>query len=501
VNHSGRAGPATVNSANLGAETTRADARASQEGRRNAKLSLVDRATAPPMRRATTVPGAVEAIFDPALILIWLLTMSKSLEQLSDARVLVAGVLVFALTFPGNVALTDSFGALVRKSIVTALTVLAALALVDYASAWLRNTPRHLFLPWFVALPLFLIGGNLLARMVLRRLMARSDVQETVIICGVNEIGLGLAQRLRANPYFGVRVVGFFDDRQGDRLATIGDLTYLGTFEQLSNYVRQHGVARIYLALPMTTQPRILSILEELKDTTASIYFAPDIFVTDLMNGRIGSVGGMPVVTVRDTPFMGLNGLFKRIEDLALSIVALTVFAPIFLAIALAVRLDSPGPIVFRQRRYGLDGRLIVIYKFRTMTVVEDGAAQFTAACRDDQRVTRVGRLLRRFSLDELPQVLNVLQGQMSMVGPRPHAVAMNEKFRKLIPGYMLRHKVKPGITGLAQVRGYRGGDDVDAMHLRIASDLEYLRYWTPAMDLQILVRTIPVMLGDKRAY
>jgi putative colanic acid biosynthesis UDP-glucose lipid carrier transferase len=337
--------------------------------------------------------------------------------------------------------------------------------------------------------------------MVLRRLMARADVQETVIICGVNEIGLGLAQRLRANPYFGVRVVGFFDDRQGDRLATIGDLTYLGTFEQLSNYVRQHGVARIYLALPMTTQPRILSILEELKDTTASIYFAPDIFVTDLMNGRIGSVGGMPVVTVRDTPFMGLNGLFKRIEDLALSIVALTVFAPIFLAIALAVRLDSPGPIVFRQRRYGLDGRLIVIYKFRTMTVVEDGAAQFTAACRDDQRVTRVGRLLRRFSLDELPQVLNVLQGQMSMVGPRPHAVAMNEKFRKLIPGYMLRHKVKPGITGLAQVRGYRGGDDVDAMHLRIASDLEYLRYWTPAMDLQILVRTIPVMLGDKRAY
>jgi putative colanic acid biosynthesis UDP-glucose lipid carrier transferase len=251
----------------------------------------------------------------------------------------------------------------------------------------------------------------------------------------------------------------------------------------------------------MTTQPRILSMLEELKDTTASIFFAPDIFLTDLINGRIESVGGMPVVAVRDTPFFGVTGLVKRIEDLALSFIALTIFAPVFLAIAFAVHMDTPGPVIFRQRRYGLDGRLIDIYKFRTMTVVEDGVNQFTAARRGDPRITRVGRFLRRFSLDELPQIFNVLQGRMSIVGPRPHAVAMNEQLRKLIPGYMVRHKVKPGITGLAQVRGYRGGDDVEAMRLRIESDIEYLRNWSLAMDVQIILRTIPVMLSDKRAY
>jgi putative colanic acid biosynthesis UDP-glucose lipid carrier transferase len=384
---------------------------------------------------------------------------------------------------------------------MTALTALAALALFDYASAWLKAVPRHLFLPWFLALPALLIGSNLLARAVLRRVLERSAVQELVVICGINEIGLGLAQRLRANPYFGVRVLGFFDDRNRDRLSSNDAVQYLGLFNQLSDFVRERGVDRIYMALPMASQPRILRLLEDLKDTTASIYFAPDIFVTDLMNGRIESVDGMPIVAVRDTPFQGVNSLVKRTEDIVLSSLALLALAPIFAMIVVAIRLDSPGPALFRQKRYGLDGREINVFKFRSMTVVEDGAAQFTVAKRDDKRITRVGALLRRSSLDELPQLVNVLQGRMSMVGPRPHAVAMNEQFRKLIPGYMLRHKVKPGITGLAQVRGQRGGDDVESLSARIASDLEYLRNWTLLMDIRILARTVPVLLGDKKAY
>jgi putative colanic acid biosynthesis UDP-glucose lipid carrier transferase len=457
---------------------------------------------APFMRRTLTLHGAIEAVLEPALSVVWLLAMAHTLGEALDARILVACVLVFALTFPGNVSFTDSLATLVRKSTMTALTVLAALALFDYASAWLKSVPRHLFLPWFVALPGVLIGANVSVRSLLRVVLERSTVQETVVVCGVNDTGMGLAARLRANPYFGVRVLGFFDDRNRDRLTQIAPQEFLGSFDALSDYVRVHGVDRIYLALPMANQPRIIKLLDELKDTTASIYFAPDIFVTDLMNGRIESVQGMPVVTVRDTPFLGVNSLVKRAEDILLASISLLVAAPLLLAIAACVRLTSPGPALFRQRRYGLDGREILVYKFRTMSVLEDGANQFQAALPDDVRITPIGRVLRRYSLDEMPQLINVLQGRMSMVGPRPHAIAQNEEFRKLIPGYMLRHKVKPGITGLAQVRGLRGGNNVDEMRRRIASDLEYLRNWTLSLDLLILTQTIPVLIaGDKHAY
>jgi putative colanic acid biosynthesis UDP-glucose lipid carrier transferase len=454
-----------------------------------------------PLRRGMTLPGAIETLLDPVAIMVWLMAMALYLGEPLDARLLVASLLAFTLAFPGHVNLTDPVPAAARKSVVTAATVLAAISLFDYASGWLAAVPRYTLFVWYVALPGVLVAGNLAARGALRRAMGRSESQEIVVVCGVNDIGLGLAQRLRANPYFGVRVLGFFDDRARERLSTIEESQYLGGFAQLGDFVRAHGVDRIYLALPMATQPRIVKILDDLKDTTASIYFAPDIFVTDLINGRIASVEGMPVVTVRESPFFGVNRVIKRAEDIVLSSIALLVFAPVFLAVAVAVRLDSPGPAFFRQRRYGLDGREIAVYKFRTMTVIEDGAASFTAARRNDQRITRVGHVLRRYSLDELPQLYNVLQGRMSMVGPRPHPVAMNEQFRKLIPGYMLRHKVKPGITGLAQVRGQRGGDDVDSMRARINSDLEYLRSWTLGLDVAILLRTLPVLMGDKQAY
>jgi len=458
-------------------------------------------AARPHLRRALTVPSTIEAVLDPVLILLWLLAMSQHFGDLFDTRVLVAGLLVFALTFPGNVALTDTVPVLVRKLTMKALMVLAALALFGYASAWFKFVPRHLFLPWSIALPVLLVGANLIVRSVLRRVLEQSAMQQTVVVCGVNDIGVGLSARLRANPYFGLRMLGFFDDRKRERPAQIDSGEYLGSFDRLSDFVRVQGVARIYLALPMATQPRILKLLEDLRDTTASIYFTPDIFVTDLMNGRIESVDGVPVVTVCDTPFVGVNGLLKRIEDIVLSSLALMLCAPLLLAIGVAVRLGSPGPVVFSQRRYGLDGREISVYKFRTMTVMENGTEEFAAARPDDRRVTREGRFLRRYSLDELPQLVNVWEGRMSMVGPRPHAVAMNEEFRTLIPGYMLRHKVKPGITGLAQVRGQRGGNDVDAMRARVASDLEYLRTWSLGLDLAILLRTAPVLLGDKRAY
>jgi putative colanic acid biosysnthesis UDP-glucose lipid carrier transferase len=265
--------------------------------------------------------------------------------------------------------------------------------------------------------------------------------------------------------------------------------------------VRSNPVDIIYIALPMASQPRIIKLLEELRDTTASIYFVPDIFVFDLIQARLDSIGDLPLVAVCETPFYGFNGLVKRASDFVIACFILLLISPLLVAIAIGVKLSSPGPVLFKQRRYGVDGRQIYVYKFRSMTVTEDGDV-VRQATRNDSRVTPFGAFIRRTSLDELPQFINVLQGRMSVVGPRPHAVAHNELYRKLIRGYMIRHKVKPGITGLAQVNGCRGETDtVEKMKARIEHDLAYLRNWSLLLDLQIILKTVVVVLRKQNAY
>src|SRR5258707_824912 len=256
-----------------------------------------------------------------------------------------------------------------------------------------------------------------------------------------------------------------------------------------------------YSALRWPSQPRICRVREERRDTPASIYFVPDIFVFDLIQARVDSIGDLPVVAVCETPFYGLNGLLKRASDIAFSIFILILISPLLVTIAIAVKSSSPGPILFKQRRYGVDGRKIVVYKFRTMTVAEDGDV-VRQATKNDSRITRFGAFLRRTSLDELPQFINVLQGRMSVGGPRPHRVAHHELYRKLIRGYMIRHKVRPGITGLAQVNGYRGETEtVEKMKARIEFDLAYLRSWSVLLDLQIILKTVVVVLRKQNAY
>jgi putative colanic acid biosynthesis UDP-glucose lipid carrier transferase len=244
-----------------------------------------------------------------------------------------------------------------------------------------------------------------------------------------------------------------------------------------------------------------MNLLDDLRDTTASIYYVPDIFVFDLIQARSGEIHGIPVVAMCETPFYGYRGVTKRLTDVVLSLGILMLLMPLLAMIAIMVKLSSPGPIIFKQRRYGLDGREIAVYKFRTMTVVEDGD-QIKQASRTDSRITRIGSILRRTSLDELPQLINVLQGRMSLVGPRPHAVAHNEEYRKLIKGYMVRHKVLPGITGLAQVNGCRGETvELKDMEARVNYDLDYLRRWTPMLDIQIIALTIIKVFRDDKAY
>jgi putative colanic acid biosynthesis UDP-glucose lipid carrier transferase len=317
----------------------------------------------------------------------------------------------------------------------------------------------------------------------------------------MNAPGLELARRLKHDVYSNVHVLGFLDDRGWERLDRNTEYPVLARIEDLPQVVKRHRIELVYLALPMVSGPRLQGLLDALRDTTASVYFVPDMFVTDLIQGRVDSVSGMPVLGVCDSPFSGASGLIKRASDIVFSLAILAAIAPLLAALALCVKLSSPGPVIFKQRRYGLDGEEIVVYKFRSMTVVEDGA-EIRQCAPDDCRLTPLGAFMRRTSLDELPQFINVLQGRMSIVGPRPHAVAHNELYRKLIKGYMQRHKVRPGLTGWAQVNGLRGETaTLERMQARIDHDLDYLRNWSLRLDLYIIAKTVWVVLKGENAH
>jgi putative colanic acid biosysnthesis UDP-glucose lipid carrier transferase len=449
-------------------------------------------------------PGAgplVQAALDPLVAIATLAGAVSVFGGGFDGACLILALLVFAMTFPGGFAREkDKAGDLMLEIVTGWVAILGLLLLLGWATHTLEAFDQRVILAWALATPAALFAAHRLLPLVLPRVLATHGLEKTAVIAGANDLGRRLAERLR-DPMLGTRVAGYFDDRGAGRLQGLAAEHNLGGLSRLADYARSHHVDVIYIALPMASQPRILRLLEDLRDTTASIYFVPDIFVSDLIQARVDSIGGLPVVAVCETPFYGFNGFVKRASDIALSLLILILISPLLLALALGVKLSSPGPILFKQRRYGLDGRKIVVYKFRSMTVAEDGDV-VRQATRNDSRITRFGAFLRRTSLDELPQFINVLQGRMSVVGPRPHAVAHNELYRKLIRGYMIRHKVRPGITGLAQVMGFRGETDtVEKMKARIEHDLQYLRNWSLLLDLQIILKTIVVVLGGRNAY
>jgi putative colanic acid biosynthesis UDP-glucose lipid carrier transferase len=349
---------------------------------------------------------------------------------------------------------------------------------------------RVIVTAWMVAWPVTLLLIRAALRAFLRRMRRNGQLARTAVIVGAGDLGLAVSGYLRANAWLGIGVQGFFDDRKEGAIDGHGPI--LGRTETVADHVRGTNVDFVYLALPMRAEEKIKRIVAELADSTATVYLVPDIFQFEMMlSGAVNYLGDIPAIALWESPFLGLNAALKRALDIVLGSLILVLVSPLMLLVALAVKLTSPGPVLFVQKRYGLDGKAIDVLKFRTMTVCENGH-DFTQCVQCDPRVTPVGAFLRRYSLDEFPQFLNVLQGTMSIVGPRPHAVAMNEEYRKLVSGYMLRHKVKPGITGLAQVNGFRGPTDtIDKMAGRVRMDLEYIRTWTPLLDLKIILRTI----------
>lgn len=380
------------------------------------------------------------------------------------------------------------------------ILIASVLLLLAFAFKVSENYSRRVILLWMVVAPFAVLWGQWVTRKFAALNAMRGTIAQSHVIIGANQLGRELGRRLQANPHLGA-IKGFFDDRGMNRLHGIDDEQLLGSTADVAEYVRLNNVTNIYVCLPIRPESRTLKLFDELRDTTASVYFVPDIFMFDLIQARCTELDGIPLVALCESPFCGIDGVVKRIADVALSTLAIVALWPVMAAIAIGVKLSSPGPVIFRQRRYGLAGEEILVYKFRTMKVMEDGA-RVTQARKDDPRVTKFGAFLRRTSLDELPQLFNVLFGDMSMVGPRPHAVAHNEEYRKLINGYMLRHKVKPGITGWAQVNGLRGETDtVEKMKRRVEFDLDYLRHWSLSLDIRILFRTALLVWKDRNAY
>jgi putative colanic acid biosynthesis UDP-glucose lipid carrier transferase len=424
-------------------------------------------------------------------------------DRSSQAIIIVAVLCLILVQAPREVStqLTSARISAVADVIFRWLLLLAVMLAIGYVTKSLAEYPRRIFITWAVVTPLALVFSTLAMQELMHRFLMSAFDNRSAIFAGYNNSSLELARRLKNNPAMRLAVSGFFDDRSSDRLGMEPDATLVGSLSDLSTYVKEHGTDVIFIALPIRHVKRVMNLLDDLRDTTASIYYVPDIFVFDLIQARSGEIHGIPVVAMCETPFYGYRGVTKRLTDIGLSIVILLLLLPLLLVVAVMVKVSSPGPIIFKQRRYGLDGREIAVYKFRTMNVTEDGA-QIRQASKTDSRITRIGGILRRSSMDELPQLINVLQGRMSLVGPRPHAVAHNEEYRKLIKGYMVRHKVLPGITGLAQVNGCRGEtSQLEEMEARVNYDLDYLRHWTPMLDIKIILLTAIKVFRDDKAY
>lgn len=448
-----------------------------------------------------SVTSFVAAFLEPVITVGALLAVMAHFDEPVLRASMALCLLVFALSFPGRNRFTVSTLEAGIDIVGSWVSMLAILWLCGYATNSLLFFDFNVMLTWAVVTPLLQWVAVVLGKWILRYQAAQPNARRRAIVVGAGPLGGKVARALQSKPDQSIEFIGYFDDRTDSRVLPEAISMRLGGLRDVANYVYAQGIHEVYITLPLGSQPRIVELLEAVQGTTASLFFVPDVFGISIIQGRLQDMNGVPVVGICETPFTGTNELIKRVSDIVLASIILVLISPILLALAIGVKLSSPGPVIFRQRRNGLDGEEILVYKFRSMRVQDNGAV-VKQATKGDSRITPFGAFIRRTSLDELPQFINVLQGRMSIVGPRPHAVAHNEEYRRLIKAYMVRHKVRPGITGWAQVNGLRGETEtIEKMQARVEYDLEYLRNWSLALDLQIIVRTIRLVVFDRNAY
>ena len=393
---------------------------------------------------------------------------------------------------------SQTVGPLLQRLLLAVFFTFVLLAVAAWSSRQPHFiTSRVLLLQWGAMCLLCMTAFRLSVRRILIELRMKGRNVRRAAVIGSGPLGHSLIEVFQGNVWMGISIVGLFDNEsnEADRSVCAGDIS---AAVQLA---RDGELDNVYIALPLSRSEQIGEIVDALMDTTVSVYLVPDIFAFTLLNARQESVGGLPIISLVDSPLNMLESILKRVFDVVISSLILLVIGIPMIFIAVAVRCTSSGPAVFKQFRYGVDGKPITVWKFRSM-YTQDNGLSVEQAQKNDPRITPLGAFLRRTSLDELPQFINVLQGQMSIVGPRPHAVAHNEYYRGKIKGYMMRHKVKPGITGWAQVNGYRGETEtLEKMEKRVEYDLHYIRNWSLWLDAKIIAMTFIGGFTGKNAY
>lgn len=354
-----------------------------------------------------------------------------------------------------------------------------------------------------------MIGG--LSSMTLFRLILRSSLRflrrrgintRNIVIAGAGELGREVAQRITASHWTGLKILGFYDDAPQFQGQVIEGVPVRGGLPLLPQEATGLGVNQVWIALPLNQDAQVKSMVAQLNRLPVQITFVPDIYGVHLLNHSIGEIAGLPVIHIMETPLSGINGFIKELEDKILAISILLAASPLILLIILGIKLSSPGPVFYKQLRGGMHGERIWVWKFRTMKHHSEPPEKIFQAIPGDARITPFGAFLRRTSLDELPQFLNVLKGDMSIVGPRPHAVEHDHFYQQQIDTYILRHQVKPGLTGWAQVNGWRGETgEIRKMENRIRHDIYYINNWSLWFDLRIIVRTVFIILTGKNAH
>jgi len=388
------------------------------------------------------------------------------------------------------------------RVLTTWLITFMVLIFTAFASKSTTEFSRVILISWLFVTPTLLILTRHLLRQLFAHLKRIGINNRRIAIVGITEHGLQFAKDLENNPDVGYNIAGFYD--HSDRVSYPdghAKFSKLGDFTQLIKAARSGKWDQIYVALPLEEKQETIALLEQLSDSITPIRLIPDYFTSNLLKKKYIELVNTPILCVHETSLTEHNVYVKRAEDICIASLIVLIISPVLLGVALAIKLTSRGSIIFKQKRHGAQGQEFTVWKFRSMTVCEDGAT-IKQACKNDVRVTALGGFLRRTSLDELPQFFNVLQGHMSIVGPRPHALAHNEYYSQHISGYMLRHFIKPGITGWAQINGWRGEtDQMYKMEKRLEYDLEYIRRWSLWMDIKIILLSIFKGFSSKNAY
>jgi exopolysaccharide biosynthesis polyprenyl glycosylphosphotransferase len=387
----------------------------------------------------------------------------------------------------------------VDETLTILLAVLLATVLLSVVIAWYRPpaapgsheyfTYSRAFLALFALVDLvFVTVTRMAARSAMRRVRLSGHNLQRILVVGAGALGREITQKILAHREMGFEVVGFLDDDPGKGSSLVCGLPVLGTLRQAEEVLAERNIDQVFLALPLEAHKKLLQLLELMARECVEIRLVPDILQYATLNATLEDVDGTPVINLSQVPLQGWNSMVKRGMDLVIAVAALAVLLPVLPLLALAIWLEDRGPILYRQERMGLDGKPFMIVKFRSMRVDAESSSGPVWAIKDDPRRTRVGTFLRHWSLDELPQIWNVLRGDMSIVGPRPERPTFVREFKHKIPRYMLRHRVKSGITGWAQVHGWRGNTSIKK---RIQYDLYYIQNWSLKLDCKILWMTL----------